>query len=415
MRQALLEIMQGLVEIQDLKEFLRFIHQTIAKVIYAENFFVIQYDAETALFEEIYSVDKYDPPALPSNLENSISAYVFRSGHPLLLTQARFDELDAQGAVKLIGTNSPFWLGVPIRTSFGIIGVIEVQDYDYPNRYSERDINFLEAIASQVGQAISRKQADAALKESEEKYRGLVQGLSEAISIYIEGKIVFANAACAQLMRASSVDDLRGKPVIEFVHPDYRNFVIQRMIAAQKERKPLTVATEKFIRMDGSAVDVEVNASPTTFERKPAVQLIIRDITEHKQAETALREIQELLTLFLRNSPYYTYIKVVTSSESRIQLASDNFQEMIGIAGQDMVGKTMDELYLAEFAAKISADDWSVVSKGEALTLDEDFNDRHYNTIKFPIIQGEKILLAGYTIDITERKRAEVALRDEEN
>jgi two-component system cell cycle sensor histidine kinase/response regulator CckA len=65
------------------------------------------------------------------------------------------------------------------------------------------------------------------------------------------------------------------------------------------------------------------------------------------------------------------------------------------------------ELFPPEFAAKITAEDWAVVSKGEVLMLDEELKGRSYTTIKFPIVLGDKTLLAGYTIDITDRKLAE--------
>ena len=131
------------------------------------------------------------------------------------------------------------------------------------------------------------------------------------------------------------------------------------------------------------------------------------DITERKLAEKALRETSEVLTLFIRHSPVYCYIKDVSSTRSIVLQASDNFQQMIGIPGSEMIGRTMEELFSPEIAAKIAADDWTVVSDGEILNLDEELNGRSYTTIKFPIVQGGKTLLAGYTIDITERKRIE--------
>jgi PAS domain S-box-containing protein len=133
--------------------------------------------------------------------------------------------------------------------------------------------------------------------------------------------------------------------------------------------------------------------------------------SKRKQAETELRESQELFSLYLSHSPIYTFIKTVTATESRVLYASENFREMIGIPGQDMVGKTMGELFPPEFAAKVTADDWAVVAGGGVLKLDEDLNGRSYTTIKFPIVQGGKTLLAGYTIDITDRKQAEERLR----
>jgi len=135
------------------------------------------------------------------------------------------------------------------------------------------------------------------------------------------------------------------------------------------------------------------------------------DVIQRKKVEDALRESNELFSLFMHYSPIYTFVKEVTSCESRVLQASDNYYQMIGVSGQDMIGRTMDELFPPEFAAKFSADDWSVVASGEVLKLDEDFNGRHYTTIKFPIKQRDKTLLAGYTIDITERVQAEEAQR----
>lgn len=126
---------------------------------------------------------------------------------------------------------------------------------------------------------------------------------------------------------------------------------------------------------------------------------------------TAETSAHELLALFLKHSPIYAYIKEVTSTDSRVLLASDNFEQLIGIPGTEMIGKTMAELFPAELAAKMTDDDKAIVASGEVLQIEEEYNDHIYTTIKFPIIQGDKTLLAGYTIDITERKRAELELK----
>jgi signal transduction histidine kinase len=131
-------------------------------------------------------------------------------------------------------------------------------------------------------------------------------------------------------------------------------------------------------------------------------------VLSRNRAENATRQSNELLTAFLRRSPIYAFINAVTPTESRVLYASDNFQQMIGSPGGELTGKTMPELFPADLAAKMTADDWAVASSGEVLEVDEEFGGRSYSSIKFPIAHEGRTLLAGYTIDVTERKAAEV-------
>ena len=169
------------------------------------------------------------------------------------------------------------------------------------------------------------------------------------------------------------------------------------------------------IRKDGSRFPVEMASS--LFQDKEGStysSIIIRDITERKHLEQQLLEKNELLSLFIRHSPIHSFIKEVTPAESRVIFASDNYIDMIGIKGEDMIGKNMHELFPTDFAKKITEDDWNVVSAGVLLKLDEDLNDKNYTTIKFPIKQGERTFLAGYTIDITDLKNSELELIENE-
>lgn len=131
---------------------------------------------------------------------------------------------------------------------------------------------------------------------------------------------------------------------------------------------------------------------------------------QRHRVEDKLRESNELLSVFMALSPIYTFIKQVTATQSRVLMASENYKDMVGIPGSKMSGMSMEEIFPAEFAQKMTTDDWKVVTGGTVLKLDEDLNGRNYTTIKFPISLGGKNLLAGYTIDITDRKKA-----DEEN
>ncbi len=137
---------------------------------------------------------------------------------------------------------------------------------------------------------------------------------------------------------------------------------------------------------------------------------LMHEIEERKRAEDAMRESNGLLSAFMQYSPIYIFIKAVTPTTSRVLKVSDNFQDMIGIPAAEMVGKTMQELFPPELAAQMTADDWSVVCNGDVLELNEELDGHTYSSFKFPFSVGEKTLLAGYSLDITERKRIEQAL-----
>lgn len=128
----------------------------------------------------------------------------------------------------------------------------------------------------------------------------------------------------------------------------------------------------------------------------------------------SLRAANELFIQFMRRSPVYAYIKSVTPTESRILLASDNYQQMLDISNLDIVGKTIGELFPAEFAEKITSDDWVAFANGKVLALDKYMNGRNYVTIKFPFVHGDKNILAGYIVDVTVNEQAQKELRESE-
>jgi PAS domain S-box-containing protein len=133
------------------------------------------------------------------------------------------------------------------------------------------------------------------IRESEYRYRQLVELSPDAIAIHCEGKIVFVNSAAVSLLGASSPNDLLGKAAMEIVHSDDRAFVQQRITEAIKSGKPAPMIEERFIRHDGSVIEVEVAAVPTKYLNKQAVQVVVRDITERRKSEKALKLFRTLI------------------------------------------------------------------------------------------------------------------------
>lgn len=141
----------------------------------------------------------------------------------------------------------------------------------------------------------------------------------------------------------------------------------------------------------------------------------INETLEQRVAERTaeVRESQELFSLFMKHTPVYTFIKRIEGEQSRVIITSDNFIDMVGRPAAELRGRTMDELFPADFARKITDDDLAVIREGKDVELDEEFNGRSYTTIKFPIIsEGRDKLIAGFTIDETERRKSEALLRE---
>jgi len=149
---------------------------------------------------------------------------------------------------------------------------------------------------AELGQAIAtQQQVERELRASEERYRSLVELTPDTIAIHRGGRIVFVNRAGLELLGAERVEDLLDKPVLDLVHPDFHLLVEERMKQVILDRSSAPFIEERFVRLDGTTIDVEVASLPASFDGEPAAQLIVRDIAERKRAEEERRRLEERL------------------------------------------------------------------------------------------------------------------------
>ncbi|MBN2822517.1 MAG: diguanylate cyclase [Coriobacteriia bacterium] len=136
-----------------------------------------------------------------------------------------------------------------------------------------------------------RRRVEKMLRESEERFRRLVELAPDLILVHIDGIIAFMNPYGATLLGHESPADIVGTHVMELVHPDDRELAASLIRTTTQHRKEIDAVELRFMRMDGSAVHVEIAATPLTYHGRPAVQAIAHDITARRHAEEAVRHM----------------------------------------------------------------------------------------------------------------------------
>src|SRR5262245_30063811 len=136
-----------------------------------------------------------------------------------------------------------------------------------------------EELLVKVAQLVERHRMQQALKESEERYRRLVELSPDAIVVHQEGKFTYLNPAAVNLWGATTPNELLGKSILQVVHPDYRHHVTECVDYIQRFQQPTPLVEQKCLRLDGSVIDVEVTGLPFTLDGKAAVLSVFRDVT----------------------------------------------------------------------------------------------------------------------------------------
>jgi len=117
----------------------------------------------------------------------------------------------------------------------------------------------------------------------------------------------------------------------------------------------------------------------------------------------ALQESEEIFSCFMKHNPIYVFIKDKNIRPIRL---SSNYEQMLGMPIDEILGKRLDEVFPSDLAKSMIANDKRILEEGKQITVEEELNGRFYETIIFPILIGGKAkYLAGYTLDITERKK----------
>jgi len=302
----------------------------------------------------------------------------------------------------------------------------EIDKYQIEKRYVRKDKSIfwgessVSAIKDKNNQITStigivtditeRKLAEELLRESEEKYRGLVENSPDGIVTYVQEKITYANGEALRIVGASNNDQIIGKSVLEFVHPDSLESVIQRMKEIVLDDNATQIVEEKLISLTGETIYAELKAIPTLFEHQNAVQVIIHDISERKRTQEKIKQLSQAV----EQSPVAI---VITNTLGIIEYVNPKFIETTGYSYDELIGKNPRILKSGHTSQEEYKHLWNTLSSGnewfgEFHNMKKDGSLYWESASISPILNSQGVITHYIAIkeDITERKLIEQQL-----
>jgi len=255
-----------------------------------------------------------------------------------------------------------------------------------------------------------REQAEAALRESEQRYRSLVECSPDAILLHRHNRFLWMNTAAVRLFGAQQARELLGREVISVVHPDFRQNVISRW-RSLADLGTVPVFEHKLIRLDGGVIDVEASSAISSYQNQPAIQTIIRDITEKKQSSDALALSEQRFRQLFENVFEGVYL---STGEGQILSANPSLVRMLGYDSEEELKSVniSQAVYLHPRDRDVALE--KIVRHGELRNEELLLRRKDGSTITVlensRLVKDERtgtIYFEGTLADITDRKHAE--------
>jgi PAS domain S-box-containing protein len=262
-----------------------------------------------------------------------------------------------------------------------------------------------------------RRRSDEALRQSEDRYRRLVDLSPDAVFIVQAGRVLLVNPAGVRLIGARDASEVVGKPVFELIHPDDRDTVLGRIDEVFSGERPTIFQERRYKRFDGKVIDVEVASTLYPDPGGPAIQIILRDITERKRTEATSRESEE------------RFRQIAESIDEVFWITPPDKNRMIYVspAYEKIWGRPCADLYVnpRNWLAAIHPDDRDRVIHAALTHQSEGSYDEEYRILRpdgaerwirdraFPLRDdsGEIYRIVGLAEDITDRKHVESEIR----
>jgi PAS domain S-box-containing protein len=259
-----------------------------------------------------------------------------------------------------------------------------------------------------------RKKSEVALKESEEKYRNLIERANDGICILQNGKVIFSNPRLIELW-GGTMEEVINSPFTNFIHPEELNKLVDYYNRRLKGEKVPSIYDSVLLQKNGDNVFVELSAGIITYQGNPADLIIIRDVSERKRGEEALQKSEEKFRSIFENKGTATGI---FGEDSIIRDCNNIFIELSGYSRTEIIDKMKwsdfvvneDMERMQEYHSQHSKKGSSPPSQYECRIIDKR-GELIDTIVNISIVDKIRIVSL---IDITERKLAEEKLIESE-
>ena len=372
-------------------------------------------DAEVALIALVTAERQFFKSAvgLPDDLRRE-------RGTPLALSLCQhavvrrepvvFEDLGAAPVEEAPAVQRAFGLasyaGVPLFTEDGYcVGSFSVLD-GAPRRWGEAEMELLGDLAAAVA-------AEIRLRRRKAQFRELLAAAPIPLTVYSEAGIHYVNDRAVELLGFDAPEELVGRSVLDFVHPDERATARRRIMRILESGEALPVTHYRLVARDGGIRHVEVRSVVVIHDGRRAVQTALRDVTEEMETRRELEESQRRQRLLLEQIPTIVW---TTDRELRFTSSAGSGLAALGLGPDGSVGRTVQEYFGTGDDGFLPIRKHREALEGRSVDYTMEWNGRVFDTRLEPLggEGGEIEGVVGSALDVTERVRSERELRSTE-